>query len=199
MALNVSQPLLRDFKIDNIRQQLEISKKTRESADVGLHSAIVQTTRNVKNAYWDLAFQVNNLASAAIARGAAAAQGQRAARRLAPWPIDIVEAQSEVARNDESVIVAEAAIKRRRIGCARSSTIRRRPISDHRIEPADTARSGQASTSTPSRNALDKAPICNRQNSSQNRRHPASEQVLPAVNATASAARPRSAAWRRSR
>jgi outer membrane protein TolC len=114
VSFNVTQPLLRDFKIDNIRQQLALSQKARQSADVQLHSAIVQTTRNVKNAYWDLAFQVNNLA--------AQRQSLQLAQRLLKdnerrvqigtmAPIDIVEAQSEVARNDESVIVAEAAIK----------------------------------------------------------------------------------------
>ena len=34
-------------------------------------------------------------------------------------PIDIVQAQAEVASNEERVIVAEAAIKRRRTICAR--------------------------------------------------------------------------------
>src|SRR6185295_4162376 len=43
VSLSVTQPLLRDFKIDNIRQQLELSKKSRESADVQLRSTIVQT------------------------------------------------------------------------------------------------------------------------------------------------------------
>ena len=114
VSLNVTQPLLRDFKIDNIRQQLEISKKSRETADVQLHSAIVQTTRNVKNAYWDLAFQVNNLAAQRQSLQLAQRLLRDNERRVqigTMAPIDIVEAQSEVARNDESVIVAEAAIK----------------------------------------------------------------------------------------
>jgi outer membrane protein len=112
--LNVSQPLLRDFKIDNIRQQLELSKKSRESADVQLRSTIVQTTRNVKNAYWDLAFQVNNLAAQRQSLQLAQRLLRDNERRVqigTMAPIDIVEAQSEVARNDESVIIAEAAIK----------------------------------------------------------------------------------------
>jgi outer membrane protein len=114
LSLNVTQPLLRNFKVDNVRQQLAIDQKVRESTDVNLRATITQTTRNVRNAYWDLSFSINNLA--------AQRQSLDLARRLlgdnekrvqigTMAPIDIVEAQSEVARNQEAVIVAEAAIK----------------------------------------------------------------------------------------
>ena len=49
LSFNVSQPLLKNFKIDSVRQQLETSKKDRESADLQLESAVALTTRNVKN------------------------------------------------------------------------------------------------------------------------------------------------------
>jgi outer membrane protein len=114
LAFNVTQPLLRNWKIDEVRQELQINQKIREVADVNLRATMTETTRNVKNAYWDLAFAVNNLT---VQR-----QSLDLARRLlgdnekrvqigTMAPIDIVEAQSEVARNQESVIVAEAAIK----------------------------------------------------------------------------------------
>jgi len=115
ITFSATQPLLRNFKIDSARQQLETSRKDREASDLQLQSTIVLTTRNVKNAYWDLAYHIANLS--------AQRQSLDLARRLlgdnekrvqigTMAPIDIVEAQSEVARNDESVIVAEAAIKR---------------------------------------------------------------------------------------
>jgi len=114
VSLNVTQPLLRNWKIDDVRQELQINQKIREISDVNLRAATVETTRNVKNAYWDLAFAIDNLT---VQR-----QSLDLARRLlgdnekrvqigTMAPIDIVEAQSEVARNQESVIVAEAAIK----------------------------------------------------------------------------------------
>ena len=160
--LNVSQPLLRDFKIDNIRQQLELSKKSRESADVQLRSTIVQTTRNVKNAYWDLAYQVNNLAAQRQSLQLAQRLLRDNERRVqigTMAPIDIVEAQSEVARNDESVIVAEAAIKsaedRLRALIYDPATPNFWSIS---IEPADTApfRAQAVDVDATIRNALDK-------------------------------------------
>ena len=61
VTFSAIQPLLRNFKIDAARQQLETSRKDREASDLQLRSTIVLTTRNVKNAYWDLATHIANL------------------------------------------------------------------------------------------------------------------------------------------
>jgi outer membrane protein len=195
VSLNVTQPLLRDFKIDNIRQQIEISRKARESADVELHATIVQTTRNVKNAYWDLAFQVNNLAAQRQSLELAQRLLRDNERRVQVGtmaPIDIVEAQSEVARNDESVIVAEAAIK--------SAEDRLRALIFDpaipnfwgiSIEPAETApfRAQAVDLEAAVRNALDKrTDLLQAKNSlaqsDVNIRY-FRNQILPDINATA--------------
>ena len=79
-----------------------------------LQSTIVLTTRNVKNAYWDWRYQIDNLTAQQQSLDLAKrllADNERRVQIGTMAPIDIVEAQSEVARNDESVIVAEAAIK----------------------------------------------------------------------------------------
>lgn len=113
-AFDFSQPLLRNYRVDEVRQQLQLNQKERERADVGLQSAITQTTRNVKNAYWDLAFAINNLAAQRQSLDLAKrllADNEKRVQIGTMAPIDIVEAQSEVARNEESVIVAEASIK----------------------------------------------------------------------------------------
>jgi outer membrane protein TolC len=110
----ITQPLLRNFRFDDIRQQLALSRKNREASDVQLRSTIAVTTRNVKNAYWDLAYQVANLQAQQQSLDLAKrllADNERRVQIGTMAPIDIVEAQSEVARNDESVIVAEAAIR----------------------------------------------------------------------------------------
>ena len=113
-AFNITQPLLRNYKIDNLRQTLETSRKDREAADIQLQSTIVSTTRNVKNAYWDLAYNIDNLKAQQQSLDLAKrllADNEKRVQIGTMAPIDIVEAQSEVARNDETVIVAEAAIK----------------------------------------------------------------------------------------
>jgi outer membrane protein TolC len=115
LLLNVTQPLLRNYKIDNVRQQVEVSRKDRDTADLQLRSTIVTTTRNVKNAYWELAYQIASLNAAQQSLDLAKrvlGDNEKRVQIGTMAPIDIVEAQSEVARNEESVIVAEALIKR---------------------------------------------------------------------------------------
>jgi outer membrane protein TolC len=111
----VSQPLLRNLSIDTIRQQVALTKKGRELSDIQLDAVIVQTTRAVRNAYWDLSASINNLKaqqeSLALSQQSLADNRKRVEiGTLAP--IDIVQAQAEVASNEERVIVAEALIKR---------------------------------------------------------------------------------------
>jgi len=114
VSFNLSQPLLRNRTIDSYRQQLQLSRKDRDAADMSLHATVASTTRNVKIAYWDLAYARENLqaqqASLDLAKRALA-DNEKRVQIGTMAPIDIVEAQSEVARNEESVIVAEAAIK----------------------------------------------------------------------------------------
>ena len=114
LSVDYTQPLLRNFKIDSTRQQLDINRKIRENGDTTLQQTIAQTVRNVRNAYWDLAFSINNLNAQRQSLDLAKrllADNEKRVQIGTMAPIDIVEAQSEVARNDESVIVAEAAIK----------------------------------------------------------------------------------------
>jgi outer membrane protein len=114
VTASVNQPLLRNFRIDNIRQLVALARKDRESSDVQLNSTIAVTERNVKNAYWDLAFQIANLQAQQQSLDLAKrllADNEKRVQIGTMAPIDIVEAQSEVARNEETVIVAEAAIK----------------------------------------------------------------------------------------
>ncbi len=107
------QPLVRNFSIDAPRQQLLVSKKNREMSDVQLRQTIVSTVRNVKNAYWDLVFAISSLEvqrqSLDLARESLRNNKTRVEVGTMA-PIDIVEAEAEVARNDEAVILAEAAI-----------------------------------------------------------------------------------------
>jgi outer membrane protein TolC len=109
------QPLLRNFGIDTARQQLLISRKNREISDIQLRDTVVTTVRNVKNAYWELVYARASLAVAqqSLELARESLRNNRTRVQVGTMaPIDIVEAEAEVARNDESVIVAEAGIDR---------------------------------------------------------------------------------------
>jgi outer membrane protein TolC len=109
-----TQPLVRNFPIDQIRQQVQNSQKTRDLSDLQLQSVITQTTRNVKNAYWDLSYAIANLKAQqqSLALSQQSLRDNRKRVEIGTLaPIDIVQAQAEVAMNEQGVIVADAAIK----------------------------------------------------------------------------------------
>ncbi|MFL6279669.1 MAG: efflux RND transporter permease subunit, partial [Vicinamibacterales bacterium] len=114
LAINVSQPLIRDLAIDPARQQLAVSRTNRSIADTRLRESIVHTTANVKAAYWNLVAALANVE----ARRTALALAQELARvnkakvdvGTSP-PLDLVSAQAEVAANQEQLIIAETAVK----------------------------------------------------------------------------------------
>ncbi len=115
-SLNLSfvQPLLRNFRIDSARQQLLISSKNREISDVRLRETVVQTVRQVKNAYWDLVYAISFLEVQNQSLELAEESLRNNETRVEVGtmaPIDIVEAEAEVARNEEAVILAEASVE----------------------------------------------------------------------------------------
>ena len=114
-TLNFTQPLLRNFKIDSNRQLLQVSRKNREISDVQVREAVAGTTRSVKNAYWDLVFALNSLdvQRQSLDLAQRSLKENRARVEIGTMaPIDIVQAEAEVAQREEAAIVAEAAIAR---------------------------------------------------------------------------------------
>ena len=109
------QPLLRNFKIDGTRQQLLISEKNRDIAGTQLEQSIAVTVRNVRNAFYDLMGAIASLGvqrqSLDLARQSL--KDNRARVEIGTMaPLDIVQAEAEVATREEAVILAEAAIER---------------------------------------------------------------------------------------
>src|SRR5262249_50676222 len=114
LGVNASQPLLRDFKIDNARQQLVTSHINRDIADTRLRESVVHTVADGKSAYWGLVTARGNVE----ARRSALELAQELVRvnkakvdvGTAP-PLDLVSAQAEVASDQEQLIIAETAVK----------------------------------------------------------------------------------------
>ncbi|HEV3058271.1 MAG TPA: efflux RND transporter permease subunit [Vicinamibacterales bacterium] len=114
LGLNVSQPVLRDLKIDSARQQLAVTRTNRDIADTRLRESIVHTTASVKSAYWNLV----SARATVDARKSALDLAQELVRvnkakvdvGTAP-PLDLVSAQAEVASDQEQLIIAETSVK----------------------------------------------------------------------------------------
>ncbi len=113
LDVTITQPLLRNFRFDTVRQQIATGRKNREIADVDLQQNIALTTRTVKNAYWDYVYAINSLQVARQSLDLAQESLRNTRSRVEIGtlaPIDVVQAESEVASREEAVILAEAAI-----------------------------------------------------------------------------------------
>ncbi len=111
--MTITQPLLRNFRYDTVKQQIATGRKNREIADVDLQQSIALTTRTVKNAYWEYVFSINSLQVARQSLDLAQESLRNTRSRVEIGtlaPIDVVQAESEVASREEAVILAEAAI-----------------------------------------------------------------------------------------
>ncbi|HJR59619.1 MAG TPA: TolC family protein [Vicinamibacterales bacterium] len=114
LSAQVTQPLLRNFLIDGNRQQLMIARKNEEIADIQLRQQLTSTERSVRSAYYDL---IGALGQLDVTRQSlelsqrSLKDNERRVEVGTMAQIDILEAQAEVARNEEAVIIAEASIR----------------------------------------------------------------------------------------
>ena len=114
VSLSFDQPLFRNYSIDTLRQQLINSRTNREIDDINLLQTVTSTARNVRTAYWDLAFAIASLQvsqqSLDLAQESLRNTRSRVEIGTTP-PIDVVEAEAEVATRQEAVIVAQSQIE----------------------------------------------------------------------------------------
>jgi outer membrane protein len=111
--VRVTQPLLRNFKFDTVREQVFSTRKNREIADTSLQQTVALTTRQVKVAYWNYVFALDSLIVSQQSLDLAQESLRDTKSRVEIGtlaPIDIVQAESEVASREEAVIEAQAAI-----------------------------------------------------------------------------------------
>jgi outer membrane protein TolC len=109
-SARVTQPLLRGFAIDAARADRARSVQTRSRAGFALDGTVTALKRDVLHAYWQWVYarDLRGVATEALALARALLDGNRervAARAMAAT--DVIEAEAEVSRRDEAVIVAE--------------------------------------------------------------------------------------------
>jgi outer membrane protein len=109
VQLAFSQPLLKDRKIDAARQQFIIAKRNQESSELRFRESVVQTVASVKEAYWTLKATIANVTvqqrSLELARELARQNKIRVDAGQIP-PLDLVQAEAEVAQRRENLIRA---------------------------------------------------------------------------------------------
>jgi outer membrane protein len=114
LSAQLVQPLLRNLRFDNIRQQIALSRNNQVIADIGLREQVALTTQAVRNAYFDLIGSIEGLKVARQSLELALESLRNNQTRVEVGtmaPIDIIEAEAEVARTEEGLISAEARVK----------------------------------------------------------------------------------------
>ena len=107
-----SQPIMRGFRIDNTRQQLQVNLINRDISEESARATTVQTVANVRNAYWDLVFAQSAVEVAVRATELADKLVEDNQARVEVGtlaPLDIVQAQAEAATRRQNLAAAEAA------------------------------------------------------------------------------------------
>jgi outer membrane protein TolC len=152
-AAQYTQPLLRDFRIDSTRQQLLVTRLSQEVSDIQLQQTIVNTLANVRNAYWDYVFAVQSVEVSRQSLNLAEEllrNNQTKVEIGTMAPIDVVQAQSQVAQQRQALVTAEGTRRTAEIALKRlivsgtgdslwSSTIEPVDRPDFRPEPIDLA------------------------------------------------------------
>ena len=122
LLASFTQPLMRGFKLDNTRQQLEINLINREMSEESARATVTQTVANVRNAYWDLVFAQNSVEVALRATELADKLVEDNQARVEVGtlaPLDIVQAQAEAATRRQNLAAAEAAAQTAEIALKR--------------------------------------------------------------------------------
>lgn len=138
---SLTQPLLRDFRIDSERQQLRVAKKNKEISDAQFRQIVINVLASVKQQYYDLLAAADNLE--ATRKSLALAQKLLDENRIkvrvgTMAPLDVVQADSEVATREENVIVAENSLAEAEDALRRAIFQRQSPeMWNVRIVPTD--------------------------------------------------------------
>ncbi len=114
LTVNFTQPLLRNLAIDTTRQAISTGIINRRLADVTLRGTTVSTTASTRNAYWDLVYanQAVEAAQRSLALAEKLVQDNQARVEIGTMaPIDVVQAQSEVASRQLVLVQAEATLR----------------------------------------------------------------------------------------
>ena len=111
LSASYTQPLLRGFRIDGTRTQLETTKISQTISELQLKAATTTTLASVRNAYWDLlaARQAIEAARQSLSLASKLVADNRQRVEIGTMaPIDVIQAQAEEATRRQSLVQAEA-------------------------------------------------------------------------------------------
>lgn len=109
LGIRYTQPLVRNFSIDNTRRNLKIARRRLEQSDADFRRTTIETIARVQNAYWDLVFalrdQQNRVANLELSKENLRQVEARIAAG-ASAPLARAEVATELANRESDVLVA---------------------------------------------------------------------------------------------
>jgi outer membrane protein TolC len=109
--LSATQPILRNFKIDNTRTTLKTQQITRDIDDINLKTSIANTIASVRNSYWDLRSAIENIEiqRRALALATTLVEQNRTKVEIGTMAqIDVITAESQQANAELNLVNAES-------------------------------------------------------------------------------------------
>ena len=115
LSFNITQPLLRGRELDDPRRQLELARQNETLTDAQFRQRVMDVTLQTELAYWDLTFSEGNLEvqreGVALARDQVASNQRLVAQGLGA-PVDVLEAQTQVAVLEQNLYAAQTTLTR---------------------------------------------------------------------------------------
>ena len=110
----VTQPLLQNFRADPQRRQIEVSQNGERQAGHEFERSVLDVLRDVQNAYWDLVFAIRSheVAVQSLELAQDLLRNNQVQVEVGTMaPIDVLQAEAEVAAREGDLIVAEEQIR----------------------------------------------------------------------------------------
>jgi outer membrane protein TolC len=113
LTLSFTQPLRRGLRFDSNRQHIEVARKNVSLTEEQFRQRVTDIVTQSIKAYWDLVFAVQNLNVQMVAAETAKRQVESNRRQVEQGllaPIDIVEAETQLAQFEQNAYVAQASL-----------------------------------------------------------------------------------------
>jgi outer membrane protein len=136
-----TQPLLRGFRIDQNRQQMQTTIINRDNAELNLRARTTNTLAAVRSAYWDYSFSIQavEVAKQSLSLASKLLSDNKIRVEVGTMaPMDVVQAEAEEATRQQALTIATATMRTAELSLKRlivSGT--NDPLWSQRIEPTD--------------------------------------------------------------
>ena len=117
-----TQPLMRNFRIDNTRAQILTNELSQDIAEINLSAQEVTILAQVRNAYWELVYAREAVVAAqsSLELAAKLVGDNRARVEIGTMaPIDVVQAQAEEANRRQQLVTAQATLRNNELALKR--------------------------------------------------------------------------------